>query len=155
MIVVSHDRYFLDRTVRRIFAFKEEGVLEQHEGGYTEYALRKQEELLQESAGMGQQKKTAETTANSRNSWKEGRKKKLRFTFQEQRDYETIEGEIAGLEEKIADIEENIAKAARDFVKLNELTVQKENLEKLLEEKMNRWMYLEDLAAKIEAGEEV
>ena len=77
--------------------------------------------------------------------------KKLKFTFQEQRDYETIEGEIASLEEKAERLEAETASAATDFVKLNQLTKEKEEVEALLEQKMERWMYLEDLAARIEA----
>lgn len=79
--------------------------------------------------------------------------KKLKFTFQEQRDYETIEAEIASMEEKAEQLEKDIVAAATDFVRLNSLTQEKEELESLLEQKMERWMYLEDLAARIEAGE--
>ena len=168
VIVVSHDRYFLDRTVRRIFAFEEGGQLIQYEGGYTDYAVRKQEEEA-ESAGAGQPgrgekgsgavKASAPVSGNDSGSdsrnWKAGQKKKLKFTYQEQKEYETIESDIAALEEKIEEIEKKIPEAARDFVKLNELTAQKEAAEKELEEKMDRWMYLEDLAARIEAGEMV
>ena len=74
---------------------------------------------------------------------------KLKFTYQEQRDYETIESEIAALEEKIEMLDQEMAAASTDFVKLNQLVTEKEETEKLLEEKMDRWMYLEDLAAKI------
>lgn len=81
------------------------------------------------------------------------RQKKLKFTFQEQRDYETIEAEIASMEEKAEQLEKDIVAAATDFVRLNSLTQEKEELESLLEQKMERWMYLEDLAARIEAGE--
>lgn len=168
VIVVSHDRYFLDRTVRRIFAFEEGGQLVQYEGGYTDYAARKQEEEA-ESAGAdqpgkgekvsGAAKASASVSGNDSGSdsrnWKAGQKKKLKFTYQEQKEYETIESDIAALEEKIDEIEKKIPEAARDFVKLNELTAQKEAAEKELDEKMARWMYLEDLAARIEAGEMV
>ncbi len=156
VIVVSHDRYFLDRTVRRIFAFEEGGELVQYEGGYTDYAARKQEE---EEESVGAAKASIPGHANdscsaSRN-WKTGQKKKLKFTYREQKEYETIESDIAALEAKIEEIEKKIPEAARDFVKLNELTVQKEVAEKEMEEKMDRWMYLEDLAARIEGGEMV
>lgn len=73
----------------------------------------------------------------------------MKFTYQEQRDYETIESEIAALEEKIDMLDQEMAAASTDFVKLNQLVTEKEETEKLLEEKMDRWMYLEDLAAKI------
>ena len=73
----------------------------------------------------------------------------MKFTYQEQRDYETIESEIAALEEKIEMLDQEMAAASTDFVKLNQLVTEKEETEKLLEEKMDRWMYLEDLAARI------
>ncbi len=159
VIVVSHDRYFLDRTVRRIFAFEEGGMLWQSEGGYTDYVNHKKERLTETEAetmakaNAGGKMSSATAQAN-KSSWKSGRKKKLKFSWQEQKDYETIEGTIASLEEKIDFLETEIPKYSRDFVKLNELMKQKEECETLLEEKMEYWMYLEDLAARIEAGEE-
>lgn len=166
VIVVSHDRYFLDRTVRRIFSFEEDGTLQQSEGGYTDYVNHKREReahdgYASELAAAGRSNACAGVESSStdakadRNNWNAGRKKKLKFTYQEQKDYESIEGEIAALEEKIEKLEADIPKFARDFVKLNELTKEKEAAETALEEKMERWMYLEDLAARIEAGEEV
>lgn len=159
VIVVSHDRYFLDRTVKRIFSFEEGGILRQSEGGYTDYVQHKKDWAekdnnpeLQVTAGG----KADYTEAKpDRNNWNAGRKKKLKFTYQEQKDFESIEGEINALEEKIQNLEREIPKFARDFVKLNELTLEKEKAEQELEEKMERWMYLEELAARIEAGEEV
>lgn len=166
VIVVSHDRYFLDRTVRRIFSFEEGGVLQQSEGGYTDYVNRKR--AREDSNAETLKGNEAENFVNrdltngkdgegkaDRNNWNAGRKRKLKFTYQEQRDYESIEGEIGALEEKIEVLEKQIPQYARDFVKLNELTKEKEVAEQQLEEKMERWMYLEDLAARIEAGEEV
>lgn len=156
VIVVSHDRYFLDRTVRRIFAFEEDGRLVQHEGGYTDYANRKRTEEAERAAASGSGSRTRSDGAaegNTPKCWKSGQKRKLKFSYQEQKDYESIEGEIASLEEKISRLDEDILQYSHDFVKLGELTKEKENTEKLLEEKMNRWMYLEELAAKIESGE--
>lgn len=158
VIVVSHDRYFLDRTVKRIFALEEGGILVQHEGGYTDYWNRKKEELESKesvAAGRGSADKEASDEKNGSKDWKNGQKKKLKFTYQEQKDYETIESDIAALEAKIEQLESDIVKYARDFVKLNELTKEKEEAEAKLEEKMDRWMYLEDLAARIESGEMV
>lgn len=149
VITVSHDRYFLDRTVRRIFAFEGEGKLNQYEGGYTDYAIRKSvegEAVLEKKAG----KDEAGENSNSKKTWK-SRPAKLKFTYQEQKDYETIESEIAALEEWIEELEQSIGKAATDFVKLSELTREKEAVEQKLEEKMDRWMYLEDLKAQIES----
>lgn len=145
VVVVSHDRYFLDRTVNRIFALEEGGRLVQHEGGYTDYANRMRwEEEPDKQENVGNQ-----TDKN----WKSGQKKKLKFTYQEQKDYEGIEGEIADLEAKIEQCEKDSLQYTSDFVKLNELAQEKEKAEKLLEEKMERWMYLEELAARIEKGE--
>lgn len=145
VIVVSHDRYFLDRTVNRIFALEEGGRLAQHEGGYTDYVnrMRWEEEPDKLENNGNQQDK----------NWKSGQKKKLKFTYQEQKDYESIEEEIADLEAKIERYEKDSLQYTSDFVKLNELAQDKEKAEKLLEEKMERWMYLEELAARIEKGE--
>lgn len=154
VIVVSHDRYFLDRVVRRIFALEDTRMV-QYEGGYTDYANRKAAEGNTESTGTAaaSQPKNADEETTSKN-WKNGQKRKLKFTYQEQKDYESIEGEMAALEDKIATLEADFSKYASDFVKLNELTQEKEAVEQQLEEKMERWMYLEDLAARIERGEE-
>ena len=153
---VSHDRYFLDRTMKRIFAFEEGGRLRQYEGGYTDYAARRaaEEEAKQEAAAeAGEKTQSGPKAAPS--SEKKGQRtrgpQKLKFTYKEQKDYETIEGEIAALEEKIAALEKDIEASAHDFVKLNQLMVGKEEAEAALEEKMERWMYLEELAAKIAA----
>lgn len=155
VIVISHDRYFLDRVVRRIFAFEGDGRIRQYEGGYTDYLLRRQEESR--SAALknvrtlpAKQEKTPE--AQDKNG--KPRAKKLKFTWQEQRDYETIEADIVELEERIGEIEGKMMQAARDFVRLNELAEEKEKTEAALEEKMERWMYLEELGQRIEEGPE-
>ena len=164
IITVSHDRYFLDAVVDRIFAF-EDGHLQQYEGGYTEYLEAK---ARREAAtiGSGQVKgasapkttsassKTA-ATADSSKDWKEARKQnqpiKLKFTYKEQREFETIDDDIAALEEKLANIEAQMEEYASSYTKLTELTAEKEAVEAELEEKMERWEYLNDLAEKIEA----
>lgn len=161
VIVVSHDRYFLDRTVRRIFAFEGEGKITQYEGGYTDYSLRKlwenqEQGMAKEIQGGGNSGKGAGATGQTpvgSAGWKENRVKKLKFTFREQKDYETIESEIALLEEKQESIEAEILKNASNSAKLGELYKEKEQIEQTLEEKMDRWMYLEDLAQRIERGE--
>ena len=76
--------------------------------------------------------------------------KKLKFTYQEQKDYETIESDIALLEEKIERLEQEMSASSTDFVKLNKIMAEKEDADRLLEEKMDRWMYLEELAARID-----
>ncbi len=150
VITVSHDRYFLDRIVKRIFAFEKDGVLKQYEGGYTDYKMRVMQEAGEENGKAAGGSKDEKTIHNKKNSWKEP-EKKLKFTYKEQKDYEVIEGEIAALEEKISSLEQQIMEAATDFVRLNELTGQKQQTEQELEEKMDRWMYLEDLKARIDA----
>lgn len=144
VITVSHDRYFLDRVVTRIFAFEEGGVLRQYEGGYTDYRqkLAESEDITQSPQVPSKKQESA-----SRDTWTH--EKKLKFTFKEQKEYETIEDDIAAIEERLDEIEKEMTAAARDFVKLNELTGEKEMLEAELEEKMERWEYLEELAAKI------
>lgn len=160
VIAVSHDRYFLDRTVRRVFAFEEGGKLRQYEGGYTDYLAKRQEERAQSGdAGEGALAKKGETGktsgdakgigSDSRATWKH--EKKLKFTYKEQKEYEGIEDEISRLETRLDEIDLEMAKYVSDFVKLNELTKEKTKTENLLEEKMDRWAYLEELAAKIEA----
>ena len=151
VVTISHDRYFLDRTMKRIFAFEGDGKLKQYEGGYTDYTIRKVME--QEQAESEQGMKNGNVSKNDAKSSEKGQRirgpQKLKFTYQEQRDYETIENDIAQLEEKIELLESQMAEAATDFVKLNQLMAEKEEAESKLEEKMDRWMYLEDLAARI------
>lgn len=146
VIAVSHDRYFLDRTARRLFAFEGGGKIRQYEGGYSDYLLEKEAE----PAGTGSVKGEKEKVSVSRDTWKV-REKKLKFTYQEQKDYETIEQEIEDLEKKLASAEEACGKVASDFIKLNELMQQKESLEEELNAKLERFVYLSDLAEKIEA----
>ena len=151
VVTVSHDRYFLDRTMKRIFAFEGDGKLKQYEGGYTDYSLKKLAEKEAEEAEQAKKAGNASKT-NTQQTQKGQRTRgpqKLKFTYQEQRDYETIESDIAALEEKIETLDKEMATASTDFVKLNQLVAEKEEAEKLLEEKMDRWMYLEDLAAEI------
>ena len=147
VITVSHDRYFLDRTVKRIFAFEENGI-NQYEGGYSDYALRKEMEAEENDLKATPSKEKTSTT--NKQNWNAGRERKLKFSYNEQREYETIEGVIAELEEKIAKCDEESVKYAKDFVKLNEIMKEKQEAEAMLEEKMERWMYLEELAEKIE-----
>lgn len=148
VITVSHDRYFLDRVVRRIFAFEEYGVLRQYEGGYTDYVNRKREEEKDREPQIQTEK---ESTAKPAAKDTRTHAPKLKFSYKEQREYETIETDIAALEERMDEIDEEIAKCVTDFVRLNELTEEKTKVNTELEEKLERWEYLEELAAKIEA----
>lgn len=166
VILVSHDRYFLDNTVDRIFAFDGDGHFRQYEGGYTDYLeARKREQAecsgadfegreggrQKASGGRGTgDKASGKGNGGGKPTWDKG-EKKLKFTYKEQKEFETIEDDIAALEEKIAALDKDIEASAHDFVKLNQLMAEKESLEAVLEEKMERWMYLEELAAKIAA----
>lgn len=145
VIVVSHDRYFLDRTVRRIFAFEGNGVIRQSEGGYSDYLIRleleKPEELVAEKKEVPK--------SDAKKSWK-SQEKKLKFSFKEQREFETIDDDIAALESKIEEMDAKILANATNSAKLSELMQEKESLEQKLEEKMDRWVYLNDLNEQIQ-----
>ena len=150
VVTVSHDRYFLDRTMKRIFAFEEDGRLRQYEGGYTDYAARK---AAEEEEKERQEEKRGSCGKPDIPAAEKGQRvrgpQKLKFSYKEQKDYETIEADMAALEERISTLEQDIEASASDFVKLNQLMAEKAELEAALEEKMERWMYLEELAAKI------
>ncbi len=147
VITVSHDRYFLDRVVRRIFAFEGDGVLRQYEGGYTDYESRKQEEGTAQVATVAVEKDTG--TSDTRATWTH--EKKLKFTYKEQKEYDTIDEVIAKLEQEIADIDADMARNATNSAKLTELSHLKEQKENELEQKMERWVYLNELAERITA----
>ena len=169
VITVSHDRYFLDNVVDRIFEFDGNGNLLQYEGGYTDYLEAKERRFgkLPEKAAQTAMAKTAASAAGTgkkdtgtatdtasgkekNNDWKQNRPIRLKFTFKEQREYETIDDDIAALEEKIAFIDDQMMKNATNSAKLAELMAQKEETEAALEEKTERWVYLTDLAERIE-----
>ena len=143
VIAVSHDRYFLDKIATQIFEVSDSGEVLRYTGGYTDYL-----EKRRESASEVKEKK--ETKATPR----EPKPQKLRFSYKEQREYAVIEDEIAQLEEKIAQADADMAANATDYTALQRLTEEKEQLETALEEKMGRWMYLSELAEKIEAQKE-
>ena len=141
VVAVSHDRYFLDRVVRRVFAVEPDGQVKGFPGGYTEYleARRKEEEpkIPREPApDKGKERPTAPP-------------QKVKFTYKEQREYESIDADIAALEEQIARVQAEQAEKATDYVALQELQARQEELEAALEEKMERWVYLNDLAEQI------
>ena len=146
IIAVSHDRYFLDNLVDRIFAFEGEGVLRQYEGGYTDYLEAKQRYTAENTT-----KQTDNKKSNSKDDWKQNRPTKLKFSYKEQKEYETIDEDIAALEEKIENLDAEMAANATNSAKLSELMKAKEEAEQALEEKMERWVYLNDLAEQIEA----
>lgn len=154
VIAVSHDRYFLDRIVDRILAFEGKGIITQYEGDYTTYmekAIAKGTYLTggkRPEAALKEQADNKES--DSRSTWKGNREKKLKFTYQEQKEYDTIDMEIEELETQIAELDEEMQQVASQYGKLQELNEKKQELENVLEKKMERWVYLNELASRIE-----
>lgn len=146
VITVSHDRYFLDNIADRIFAFEAGGKLVQYEGGYTDYLEAKERK---NGTVVRESEESAKKKADRKN-WKKDAPEKLKFTYKEQKEYETIDDEIASLEQKIEELDEQMMQYATNSAKLSEITEQKEAAEAALEEKMERWVYLNDLAERIE-----
>lgn len=150
VVTVSHDRYFLDRVVRRIFAFEGQGNVTQYEGGFTDYQAAFQEKYPEGLPGQAEEAEKNSEATEKRTKEKPRGERKLKFSFKEQREWDTIEEDLAALEEKIEALDRQMAEAARDYSRLNALMEEKTEQERLLEEKMERWMYLNDLAEQIE-----
>ena len=144
VIAVSHDRYFLDRVVRRVFAVEGDGAVRAYPGGYTEYLDAKR---VEEKA------KTPKMPTSDKGKERPAAPKKLKFSYKEQREFDTIDDDIAALEEQIAQVQAEQAAKATDYVALQELQEKQAQLEAALEEKMERWVYLNDLAEQIAAQE--
>lgn len=152
VIAVSHDRYFLDKMAEKIFVFEGKGKIRQYTGNYS---LFKENEILDNEDNTpndtsNKNRDKSNKTQDSKDDAKNEKKKALKFTFKEQKEFDEIDDIIAGLEEKIQEVEAKISEAASDYVLLQELLVQKEELEKQLDEKMQRWVYLNELAEEIE-----
>ncbi|MBE5792934.1 MAG: ABC-F family ATP-binding cassette domain-containing protein [Clostridiales bacterium] len=141
VVTVSHDRYFLDKIATSILEVKEGGEVRRTMGGYSDWLLLKE---MDEKTSL---KKENKDTREKRPE----RVQKLKFSFKEQREYETIDQDIADIEVKIAECDERIGLNASDYIRLQELTDEKMKLEALLEEKTERWVYLNDLAERIQA----
>ena len=145
VITVSHDRYFLDRVVRRMFAFEENGKIRQYEGGFSDYQVA--------SAARAEENGTpvkAEEAEAPKEKTEKSRTRKLKFTYNEEKEYAVIDEEIEALEEKVKELDLEIVRNATDYPKLSALTKEKEETEEKLMEKMERWEYLTDLAERIE-----
>ena len=157
VVTVSHDRYFLDRIAEKIFVLDGKGVIDRYEGNYSYYAeaIRQAGEALSQtkakSKGNSQARRNAESSGNPETKGDSESKKTrpLRFTYKEQREYEQIDDLIAGLENDISKTNNLIEEAASDYERLQELLASKADLEKRLEEAMERWIYLNDLADAI------
>ena len=161
VITVSHDRYFLDRIVNRIFAFEEGGHLKQYEGGYTDYLEAKERkgqslETRSDMNGGTVQGETSEPEKkkSAADTWKQSRKQKLKFTYKEQKEFDTIDDDIAALEERLEQIDKEMAANATNAGKLRELSDEQQEIQQKLDEKMDRWVYLNDLAEQIENQKE-
>jgi ATP-binding cassette subfamily F protein uup len=155
VVTVSHDRYFLDRIATRIFSF-EDGVIKQYEGNFTDYKLARSavEEPGTDTAnrsGKATASPSEEQKSASMATWKQ-KSNKPKFTYQEQREFDTIDEDIAKLEAQLEETEQAISKETTNYSKLQELMTKKEELAKALEDKMERWVYLNDLAEQIEAA---
>ena len=141
VVAVSHDRYFLDKIAQSILEVRPDGEIRRTMGGYSDYLLQRPAE----DAPAAPKKE-----ASSREKRSE-RPQKLRFSFKEQREYETIDADIAALEAQIADCDAEMERCASDYVRLQELSAQKDALSAQLDEKTERWIYLNDLAERIAA----
>ena len=149
VITVSHDRYFLDKLATRIFSF-EQGEIVRYEGNYSDF---KEAQKDKEPTHSPIPEKKETPTSNSKATWKQ-KDIRLKFTYKEQKEYETIDDDIATLENKIAQLENEINASASEYSKLTALMAEKEQTEKALEEKMERWVYLNDLAEQIELAKQ-
>lgn len=142
VIAVSHDRYFLDKLMNHVFVLAGNGEVRHYTGGYTDYRadVAEQERIKKQS-----------TASVSNGEKRDGRnqREKLKFSFKEQREYEQIDQVIAELEEKIEETEQQIRSNSSDYTALQQLTQEKEELEEQLAQKMERWVYLNDLAERI------
>lgn len=147
VIAISHDRYFLDKMASEIWEFSGSGVITRYNGNYTDYAeqMSKSKELFADKTQKQPEKKEKTFTG----------KRKLKFSFKEQREFETIDDDITDTEQQIAAAEKEILECSSDYIKLQELSYKKEALENQLAEKMERWVYLNDLAERIANGEMV
>lgn len=151
VIAVSHDRYFLDRFANRIFAFEENGIIARYEGNYSDYKEAREARTANREAEKNQTE-SEKKTEPSRDGFRQ-REEKLRFSYREQKEYETIDAEIAAGERRLAELEEEIAGCASEYGRLTALFEEKEQIKQKLEERMERWVYLNDLAERIAKGE--
>ena len=144
VLAVSHDRYFLDKMAHQIFAVGEGGVITRYTGNFSDYLAKRRQEETPAPQDRAPKKEAPAKPA---------RQKKLKFTFKEQREYDTIEADIAALEDRVVALEGEMTACGSDYVKLQELTQAQEEAKAALEEKMERWLYLTDLAERIAAQE--
>lgn len=149
IIVVSHDRYFLDRICTKIFSYEGNGYIKEYNGNYSDFLISKEIEKIKSVESS--EKSSNEFAADKGKGVKEKTKdNKPKFTFKEQKEYETIDEDIAKLEEKINSLEKEMAKNSSNYGKLNELMHEKEDVQSELDNKYERWEYLNEIAEAIE-----
>ena len=141
ILTVSHDRFFLDKLAESILEVRCDGEVVRTMGNWTDWQKKRKAEEKEEKAADKPKAAPAERP----------RERKLKFSYKEQREFETIDAELAELEEKIAACEEAQGRCGSDYVKLQELQEEQQKLEAALEEKTERWMYLTELKEKIDA----
>ncbi len=145
VITVSHDRYFLDKIVSRIFAFEKDGFIKQYEGGYSDYKQQSEQEEITTNTTI---------TTPKKQSIPKNTQRAKKMTYMEQKEYETIADTISNLEQELQQLQKQQETVASDYVKLQEIVLQKQNLEIELENAMQRWVYLSELAEEIEKSKE-
>lgn len=150
VITVSHDRYFLDRVCNKIFSYDEVGNITINHGNYSDYLGKLDEGGIVGVQADSKGSKPSNTEKSSKKDWKQNKEKKLKFTYKEKQEYETIDEDIMALEGKIEELDAGMAKDPTNYGKIAELMKEKEEVEAKLEEKMERWTYLNELAEKIE-----
>jgi len=142
VIAVSHDRYFLDKVTEKIFVFEDNGIITQYTGNYSDF---KENDIAN--------KKIKDSSQGSNNSEDRVKNRPLKFSYKEQKEYEQIDDMISSLEEQISELDVKIKASATDYMLLQQLMEEKEDIEKQLEEKMDRWIYLNELSERIEKGQ--
>ena len=142
VITVSHDRYFLDRICNKIFSYEGNGKIDIYTGNYGDYLLSKEEEVVnnkEKEVAVDKNKKEPSVDKNKNKG------KVLKFSFKEQREFETIDEEIMTLEEKIEELDSLMAKHASEYGRLQELMEEKAKVEEELAFKYERWEYLNEI----------
>jgi ATP-binding cassette subfamily F protein uup len=155
VMVVSHDRYFLDRVVHRIFALEGNGSIGHYPGGYSDYLqkYRFDEKEPEEAQRTNNRQSSRKASSDAQDPFSEQtgtqKNEKIKFSYKEQREFESIDGDIASLEQSLAELELQMSREASNYDLLQELLLKKQTVEEELSAKMDRWVYLNELADKI------
>lgn len=147
VVVVSHDRYFLDRICNKIFSYEGNGYIKEYHGNFSDFLIAKEIEKFKATQNTDSIKNKEEKTKGTKEKIKDNKPK---FTFKEQKEFETIDNDISELEEKLQSIEDDMVKNSSNYGKLNELMKEKEEVQEKLDLKYERWEYLNEIAEAIE-----